>query len=228
MPLEIGTLQRDSLVRSGSSPYNVGIDESKTAYSDFAMVDKQLYELEIRVVASISFSGGGHVASTGYSGKQGDFIDVPASIGAEKGTIKLYCYRDGSTLYAALHPDTTGTVEDNSLTFYSQTTQDSVEVSAGVFANLDWTGAQTMIIYPNFHKDFLTFTLDGSNNLVIFDGAGWNYLTFDSGGSINVSSGGSWSNQYIHNHMDAGSGYAITKFRTYGSYYFSVRMATIN
>lgn len=234
MPLEIGTLQRDSLVRSGEAHYT-GSEDASTSTTNFTLVDGQRYEIELQVQARFYDADGEHYASTGYEVGDTDGFDLGGAL-ETIGTTKLYCYRSGSTLYASLHPDFL-TSETKSYDLYTQTTQRSLYVAAGEERDLDWTGEKAMTVAASIDFSAFTFSLDASNQLVITSNA-----VFVSSGDIDIGAdgyvfllaGGQGSpfpplDSYNHTDgYDPDTGYAITTAGLSCIWVYNLRVATIN
>ena len=225
--LKVRHLRLNTLSRSGDYHYT-GSQLFSGSSTNFALSDGVLYELEISILATFYPINCIHGASTGYSGHYNGFDLNPTQ--KSLGTIKGYFRRNGATLYSAIHPDY-ATLSTVSQTVYSQTTQDNVEVSAGVFKNLDWTGIQAITAAATLLSGDITFSLDGSNQWVVdtntlFWDAGSMYIS-TSDGYYFVLEGGGGSGQY--NHSDGyPTAYAITKCGILCNWDFGIRVAQIS
>lgn len=222
--LKVRHLRLNTLSRSGDYHYT-GSQLFSDSSTNFALSDGVLYELEISILATFYPINCIHEASTGYSGHYYGFDLNPTQ--KSLGTIKGYFRRNGATLYSAIHPDYSA-LSSVSQTVYSQTTQDNVEVSAGVFKNLDWVGVQSIGAVASLLAGDLTFSLDGSNQLVVDT-----HTAFTSYGSLGtgdgyhfILEGGGGSGQY--NHSDGyPTAYAITKCEILCNWDFGIRAAQI-
>jgi hypothetical protein len=230
--LKLHHLQFNTLTRSGDYHYT-GSQDASASTTDFVLADGVLYEVEITVLGTIQRTGCQHYASTAYSGNT-DGFDTNTSQ-QSLGTVKAYVRRSGATLYAGLHPDfvTLSAVSSN---VYTQVTQRNIEVSAGVFKNLDWTGVAAIAAGASPLGSAITFSLDGSNQLVIDMND-----TFADTGSIAIGTadgyqfvleGGAGGGSLQFNHTDGYSAapdaaYAISTCQLSCNWNFGLRVAII-